>query len=98
MQKKANWILDPLLNHGLSELGLEANFGPGKSEAVVHLAGPGPAPVKRDLLCRTEPGVAFVAASGAPGFLRVVPTYTHLGTVISHNRSEEPNFEKPPAL
>ena len=79
-----------LLSCGLSGMGLEANFGPGKSEAVVHIAGPGSAPVRRDLLCNTDPGVPFLAADGGPGFLRIVPQYTHLGTVISHNSAEGP--------
>ena len=54
--------------------------------------------MKRDLLCRAGPGIEFTSAGGVHGFLRVVPSYTHLGTVISHNGSEEPNLQHRAAL
>ncbi|CAE7734509.1 unnamed protein product [Symbiodinium sp. CCMP2592] len=87
-----------LLSDGLAQIGLEANFCPGKSEAVVHIAGHGSAAVRRQLLCQEEPGISFALPDGTDGLLRVVPTYTHLGTVIAHNGAEGPNLQHRAAL
>ena len=77
---------------GLGRAGLDPNFGPGKTEAVVHFEGAGSREVKRQLLCCSEPGTCFDTPAGMEQHLRLVPTYVHLGTVVSHNLSEEPNL------
>ncbi|OLQ10081.1 hypothetical protein AK812_SmicGene6223 [Symbiodinium microadriaticum] len=77
---------------GLSGAGLDPNFGPGKTEAVVHFEGAGSRDAKRQLLCRSEPGTQFHSPTCAEQHLRLVPTYVHLGTVVAHNLSEEPNL------
>eukprot|EP00439_Symbiodinium_sp_Y106_P058319 s344_g8.t1 len=56
-----------LLSCGLSGMGLEANFGPGKSEAVVHIAGPGSAPEKVRLVSeRALPRFLYGAGHWTP--------------------------------
>ena len=81
-----------LVTRGLGRAGLDPNFGPGKTEAVIHFAGPGSRAVRKQLLCLTEPGVHFDSHLRGVQCLRLVPTYVHLGTVVSHNLSEEPNL------
>ncbi|CAE7516044.1 Large2 [Symbiodinium sp. KB8] len=82
-----------LLTRGLSRAGLDPNFGPGKTEAVIHFEGPGSRDTRRQLLCLVEPGVQFDSHLRGTLHLRLVPTYVHLGTVVSHNLSEEPNLQ-----
>ena len=82
-----------LVTRGLSRAGLDPNFGPGKTEAVIHFEGPGSRDTRRQLLCLAEPGVPFDSHLRGTQHLRLVPTYVHLGTVVSHNLSEEPNLQ-----
>ena len=81
-----------LVSDGLSGHGLDPNFGPGKTEAVVHFSGSGSQAARRALLCTEEPGVSFRKRPDKPCTLRLVPTYVHLGTVVSHNALETPNL------
>ena len=82
-----------LVARGLSRAGLDPNFGPGKTEAVIHFEGTGSRDARRQLLCLAEPGVSFESHLRGTQSLRLVPTYVHLGTVVSHNLSEEPNLQ-----
>ena len=81
-----------LVSAGLSSHGLDPNFGPGKTEAVVHFGGSGSQAARRALLCIEDPGVQFQKRAEGPCKLRLVPTYVHLGTVVSHNALETPNL------
>ncbi|CAE7773935.1 unnamed protein product [Symbiodinium sp. CCMP2592] len=81
-----------IIGIGMSRGGLDPNSGPGKTEAVIHFAGPGSRAVRRALLAQTEPGLPFNKADESRGWLRIVPAYTHLGTVVSHDGGEMPNL------
>ena len=52
---------------GLSSLGLEANLGPGKTEAIISLRGAGSKSAKQDMLCQAVPTVHVCARGYASG-------------------------------
>ena len=88
----------------LRELGLVANMGPGKTEAVVAIRGAHSRQVRRALLTTSTPSVA-VDTQNQPGRdspstvpLRVVASYVHLGTTVNAELSEIENLRRRGAL
>ena len=88
----------------LRELGLVANMGPGKTEAVVAIRGAHSRQVRRALLTTSTPSVA-VDTQSQPGRdspstvpLRVVASYVHLGTTVNAELSEIENLRRRGAL
>ena len=78
----------------LRSLGLEANLGAGKTEAIVSIKGHGSRDVRRHLLAKDEPCVTLLGQQVTPVSLRVVPSYVHLGTSINAELSETPNLKR----
>ena len=74
-------------------IGLKFNYGPGKTEAIVAIRGPGSAQVRRDVLCTDVPCVTTRTASGRTLHVRVVESYCHLGTILSADCHEYPNLQ-----
>eukprot|EP00973_Karenia_brevis_P069598 9677735-Karenia_brevis.AAC.1 len=64
--------------------GLDVNFSPGKSEAIIRWIGPGSAQAKRDLMIRGQ-GVVNFNALGKDFCLRVVLQYKHMGPLLTAN-------------
>ncbi|CAE7475133.1 CACNA1S [Symbiodinium sp. CCMP2456] len=69
--------------------GLEANMGPGKTEAMLVLHGEGSRQVRRALFCTENPSVAFQGAHGAME-VRLTSEYTHLGCTLRADGTELP--------
>ena len=65
----------------LQRIGLRANHGAGKTEALLCLHGPGARQVKRDIFCSESPMIPFTTARNA-GHIRVAPAYEYLGSTI----------------
>ena len=81
-------------------LGLEANLGPGKTEALVAMRGAASRTARRALLTADNPSVPL-HLSGPEGTgprLRIVQSYTHLGTVVCSELSEVANLRHRGAL
>ena len=78
----------------LRALGLTANLGAGKTEAVVSIRGRGSRSVRRDLLAAADPCVALPERGDDTPPLRVVPSYVHLGTTLGAELSESPNLKR----
>ncbi|OLQ11339.1 hypothetical protein AK812_SmicGene4821 [Symbiodinium microadriaticum] len=78
----------------LRRLGLTANLGPGKTEAVVSIRGRDSRRVRRALLAADAPSVSLADAHGPLPSLRVVPNYVHLGTLLNAELSEVPNLQR----
>ena len=78
----------------LRRLGLTANLGSGKTEAVVSIRGRDSRRVRRALLAADTPSVPLSDAHGPLPSLRVVPNYVHLGTLLNAELSEVPNLQR----
>ncbi|CAE7939361.1 hypothetical protein AK812_SmicGene2968 [Symbiodinium microadriaticum] len=78
----------------LRSLGLAANLGAGKTEAIVSIKGHGSRSVRRHLLAKDDPCVTLPSQQATPVSLRVVPSYVHLGTSINAELSETPNLKR----
>ena len=72
--------------------GLQANLGPGKTEAVLVAHGPQSRAVRRRLLAAAEPQVDFVCEETVCS-VRLVPSYTHLGCVIQADACDLPAIQ-----
>ena len=72
--------------------GLQANLGPGKTEAVLVAHGPQSRAVRRRLLAAAEPQVDFVCEDTVCS-VRLVPSYTHLGCVIQADACDLPAIQ-----
>ncbi|CAE7428422.1 unnamed protein product, partial [Symbiodinium necroappetens] len=78
----------------LRRLGLSANLGPGKTEAVVALRGHGSRDVRRRLLGADCPALSLTTETEEFPKLRLVPGYTHLGTFLNAELSEMANLKR----
>ena len=78
----------------LRRLGLSANLGPGKTEAVVALRGHGSRDVRRRLLSADCPSLSLTTETEEFPDLRLVPGYTHLGTFLNAELSEMANLKR----
>ena len=79
---------------GLRRLGLEPNYLPNKTEALVAIHGKGSKAVRRTLLSPQSPSVAFTRHDGTTERIRLVSEYVHLGTVVRGDLSEISNIRK----
>ena len=71
----------------LAVTGVAVNYGVGKTEAIVVLAGKGAAAAKRTLFATGNGQVCVRGPDGSTQPLRCVAEYTHLGAVRSHTAS-----------
>ncbi|OLQ01432.1 hypothetical protein AK812_SmicGene15826 [Symbiodinium microadriaticum] len=65
----------------LRQAGLKANFGPGKTEALLSINGQGARKMRQQLFCQECPAVSF-GQHGEAGSIRVTATYEYLGSLI----------------
>ena len=78
----------------LRRLGLAANLGSGKTEAVLALHGRGSRQVRRQLFGAACPTLDLARGSDVFPPLRLVPSYVHLGTVLNSELSEVANLKR----
>ena len=78
---------------GIARLGLTANLGAGKTEAVLSVRGYGCKRVCREIFCPECPGIHFEGPTGQQQFVRIVSEYTHLGSVLRSDGHELPNIK-----
>ena len=78
----------------LRRLGLAANLGSGKTEAVLALHGRGSRQVRRQLLGAACPTLELTRGSEVFPQLRLVPGYVHLGTFLNSELSEVANLKR----
>ena len=79
-------VIADLMFAELYAMGLQPNFQPGKTEAVVSLRGSQKVAVQQFLHGHCESTIELSPLFGdTPSRLRVVPHYTHLGGLISHS-------------
>ena len=65
----------------LRQAGLKANFGPGKTEALLSINGQGARKMRQQLFCQECPAISF-RQHGEAGSIRVTATYEYLGSLI----------------
>ena len=79
-------------------IGLRFNYGPGKTEAVLAMRGPGALLARKQLFSLECPHVQVDAPSGRSVKVRVVESYVHLGTLLKADCHEYPNLKRRYAL
>ncbi|CAE7600876.1 unnamed protein product [Symbiodinium natans] len=79
-------------------IGLQFNYGPGKTEAVLALRGHGALPVRKQLFSQDCPHVQVDTAHGRALRVRVVESYVHLRAVLKADCHEYPNLKRRYAL
>ena len=75
----------------MSQHGLQANLGRGKTEALVACFGPGSAAVKRQLLTVDQPQISF-KGEFVQGSICLAEQYTHLGSVVRADGQSLPDI------
>ncbi|CAE7021462.1 unnamed protein product, partial [Symbiodinium sp. CCMP2456] len=76
----------------MARAGLSANFGPGKTEAMVAYHGRGSRAPRLATLCREDP-VITLPHSSMTGHIRVVPEYLYLGILLRADGQELPGLK-----
>ena len=76
-----------VVEHHSRAMGVELNFDQGKTEALCAFRGPGSKAVRRELLHGDQPAISVPLLSGSTVHLRLVESYAHLGSVVSHSAS-----------
>ena len=74
--------LDAITSHGLS-----ANIGPKKTAALLVHRGRGAKAARDALFCRSRAKITVLCEHSTPVRLDAVPSYRHLGSIISYNGS-----------
>ena len=74
--------LDAITSHGLS-----ANIGPKKTAALLVHRGQGAKAARDALFCKNRAKITVLREYAEPVKLDAVPTYRHLGSIISYNGS-----------
>ena len=77
----------------LARLGLEINFKPGKTEAVVSIHGRGAKATKEELACRTEQTLDL-NVDGEQVKLRIVNEYVHMGGIVRGDHEIGPELRR----
>ena len=75
----------------LANAGMQVNFKAGKSEAVIQLRGPGAKTLRQELYRHEQPGFVF---GPQQTFVRIVPKYTHLGTIFTATGDMKPEIRR----
>ncbi|CAE7852303.1 SRP19 [Symbiodinium microadriaticum] len=65
----------------LKQAGLKANMGPGKTEALLSINGPGARRVRQQIFCQDSPAIALKPGDGE-GTIRVTSSYEYLGSLV----------------
>ena len=76
----------------LAPIRLLPNFCAGKTEAMAVYHGGGARRARQATLCANEPVIEFRNPAGGPSYIRVVPQYPHLGTLVRSDLHEIPNL------
>ncbi|CAE7456239.1 unnamed protein product [Symbiodinium sp. CCMP2456] len=74
--------LDAVASHGLT-----ANFGPRKTAALLVHRGSGAKPARDSLFRRHRAKLVVLREHSGPVWLDAVPSYRHLGSIITYNSS-----------
>eukprot|EP00438_Fugacium_kawagutii_P015272 Skav216369 [mRNA] locus=scaffold1517:213218:218875:+ [translate_table: standard] len=67
----------------LATMGIKINLSKGKSEAIVHLAGPGSRQLRRELHLEQGSMIRFADAEGCTQTLQAGSRYKYLGSILS---------------
>ena len=87
------------LTHGMmAAIGIQVNFGAGKSEAQIAVQGKESLKVRRDLLVHGNAELPVPLLDGRVVRLRLVETYLHLGTLTHAQASLMPELKRRAAL
>jgi len=81
----------------LLKMGMQPNMGSGKTEAILHLTGPGSRRVRQYVHHHCHSRIQL-AVPGEDFALRIIPTYVHLGGVITHDASMRAEIKRKLAL
>eukprot|EP00434_Breviolum_minutum_P002370 symbB.v1.2.002094.t1/scaffold109.1/size325261/12 len=79
----------------LEKLGMQPNMGKGKTEALIHLTGRGSRRVRQYLHHHCGSKIRFKVGQEELA-LRIVPTYIHLGGVVTHDGSMKVEIKRNP--
>ena len=83
-----------IADDGIQRLGLELNYGAGKTEAILAFRGVQARASRKELLTADPPVVSFVTSSGQTKSVRIVPAYQHLGSVLTADSHALPDIKR----
>lgn len=75
-----------VMDSEMAKAGMTINYGPGKTEALLHVAGSGSKEVKRQIM---EQGHTVVLTNASTDRIRLSTVYKHLGTLSHQSTSIE---------
>ena len=81
----------------LEKLGMQPNMGKGKTEALLHLTGRGSRRVRQYLHHHCGSKIRFTVGQDELA-LRIIPTYIHLGGVVTHDGSMKVEIKRKLAM
>lgn len=81
----------------LLKMGMQPNMGCGKTEAILHLTGPGSRRVRQYVHHHCHSTIQL-SVPGEDLALRIIPTYVHLGGVITRDASMRAEIKRKLAL
>ena len=71
----------------LRKMGMQPNMGPGKTEAILHIAGQGSRKIRQFVHHHCKSKLALRTSEHEEQHLRIIPKYIHLGGAITHDGS-----------
>ena len=78
----------------LTRLGMKPNMGKGKTEAILHVHGKGSRRVRQYVHHHCKSKLKLSLTAEGEEELRLVPTYVHLGGVITHDCNIKPEIRR----
>ena len=78
----------------LSRIGLEVNFSPGKTEALLLWRGPGSREIRRQYLATGSPTVSVPLSGGETADLTLTRSYVHLGGLVRDDANQLEDIQR----
>ena len=78
----------------LTRLGMKPNMGKGKTEAILHVHGKGSKRVRQFVHHHCKSKLRISLTDDQDEELRIVPTYVHLGGVLTHDCKIKPEIKR----
>ena len=78
----------------LATVGLQVNFAPGKTEAMLTWRGAGSRAIRQQLLCEARPALPLVLDNGDKASLSLTRSYVHLGGLVRDDQTQLEDLER----
>ena len=87
-----------LVQQYLRIAGVEVNFSPGKSEILIHWAGPNSKKLREQVMVKDRARIRVPDFAGKTQFLHCVSRYVHLGSLRDHKADLQEEVQRRAAL